>query len=346
MIRDIVRRYNVDALHFDDYFYPYRIPGKEFPDDKSFALYNAGMNRDDWRRSNVDSIITKLSIAIKEERPDCKFGISPFGVWRNKVQDSLGSDTRAGQTNYDDLYADILLWLKNGDIDYVVPQLYWEHGHKAAPYEVLVDWWSKNSFGRQCYIGLGIYKAGSNARWRDKNIIPKQISDSRKYSTIQGQVYFSAKAFLGNINGWSDSLKDHYYKYPALIPPMHWIDSTQPTPPIIAEIYSEKTGNLSQIKINLVNAEREKTIRKFALYAFPSIDSIDISKIPPDIIFPCNADTMSVMIDPQRLIHKSPSQKIFYIGVTTVDKANMESELSMLQKICWSDAKKEWEIVE
>ncbi len=346
VIRDIVRRYNVDALHFDDYFYPYRIPGKEFPDDKSFALYNAGMNRDDWRRSNVDSIITKLSIAIKEERPDCKFGISPFGVWRNKVQDSLGSDTRAGQTNYDDLYADILLWLKNGDIDYVVPQLYWEHGHKAAPYEVLVDWWSKNSFGRQCYIGLGIYKAGSNARWRDKNIIPKQISDSRKYSTIQGQVYFSAKAFLGNINGWSDSLKDHYYKYPALIPPMHWIDSTQPTPPIIAEIYSEKTGNLSQIKINLVNAEREKTIRKFALYAFPSIDSIDISKIPPDIIFPCNADTMSVMIDPQRLIHKSPSQKIFYIGVTTVDKANMESELSMLQKICWSDAKKEWEIVE
>lgn len=346
VIKDIVRRYDVDALHFDDYFYPYRIRGKEFPDDKSFAQYNAGMNRDDWRRSNVDSIIVKLSKAIKEEKPDCRFGISPFGVWRNKEQDSLGSDTRAGQTNYDDLYADILLWLRNGYIDYVVPQLYWEHGHKAAPYEVLVDWWSKNSFGRQCYIGLGIYKAGTNARWRDKNIIPKQIEDSRKYPTIQGQVYFSAKAFLGNINGWSDSLKEHYYRYPALIPPMHWIDSTQPTPPIVAGVTIEKTSNLSLIKLNLVNVEREKTIRKFALYAFSSIDSIDISKLPPDIIFPHSADTMSVTFSPKNLTHKTSSHKDFYIGVTSVDKANMESELSILQKIKWSDAKKDWEVVE
>ncbi len=228
----------------------------------------------------------------------------------------------------------------------MVPQLYWEHGHKAAPYEVLVDWWSKNCFGRQCYIGLGIYKAGSNTRWRDKDIIPRQIEDTRQYPTIQGQVYFSSKAFLGNVNGWSDSLKEHYYKYPALLPPMHWIDSIQPTPPVVAGIFTERSGRTSLVKINLVNIEQEKKIRKFALYAFPSVDSIDISNLAPDIIFPYSSDTMTVSFSPEDLIHKNSSQKSFYIGITSVDNANMESELNILQKVQWSDAKKDWVIVE
>ena len=115
VIRDIVCRYDVDALHFDDYFYPYRIPGKEFPDDASYAKYGNGMSRDDWRRSNVDSIILQLSTMIKEEKKYCKFGISPFCVWRNISKDPEGSETQAGQTNYDDLYADILLWLNTGE---------------------------------------------------------------------------------------------------------------------------------------------------------------------------------------------------------------------------------------
>src|SRR6185436_1156837 len=114
VIRDIVSRYPVDAIHFDDYFYPYRIAGKTFPDDSSYSKYNNGLNKDDWRRSNVDSIIVFLSRAIKEENKHCQFGISPFGIWRNKSQDPDGSDTQGGQTNYDDLYADILLWLKKG----------------------------------------------------------------------------------------------------------------------------------------------------------------------------------------------------------------------------------------
>ncbi|HEU4609833.1 MAG TPA: family 10 glycosylhydrolase, partial [Chitinophagaceae bacterium] len=148
VIRDIVKRYDVDAIHFDDYFYPYRIAGKEFPDNASYARYGNGMSRDDWRRSNVDSIILKLSHAIKEEDPYCQFGISPFGVWRNKSRDPEGSETDAGQTNYDDLYADILLWLKEGWIDYVAPQLYWEFGHPRAAYEVLLKWWNDHTYGR------------------------------------------------------------------------------------------------------------------------------------------------------------------------------------------------------
>jgi uncharacterized lipoprotein YddW (UPF0748 family) len=130
VVRDVVKRYDIDAIHFDDYFYPYHIPGKEFMDTASFRKYGNGMSLDDWRRGNVDSIIRHLSIAIKEENKYCKFGISPFGVWRNNDDDPEGSDTRSSVTNYDDLYADILLWLKNKWIDYVTPQLYWEINKK------------------------------------------------------------------------------------------------------------------------------------------------------------------------------------------------------------------------
>lgn len=223
VVRDMVARYDVDAVHFDDYFYPYRIAGKEFPDDKTYQQYGAGMPRDDWRRSNVDSIIVLLAQTIKTEKPWVKFGISPFGVWRNRDKDSTGSNTRAGQTNYDDLYADIVLWLKKGWIDYVAPQLYWEFGHKAADFETLLDWWSKNSYGRHCYIGLGLYKAGTSAPWRDKNQLPRMIQAIRNTPNVQGAVYFSSKSFVGNPNGWSDSLRLHYYREKAVIPEMGWI---------------------------------------------------------------------------------------------------------------------------
>jgi uncharacterized lipoprotein YddW (UPF0748 family) len=226
VIRDIVKRYDIDGMHFDDYFYPYRVAGKEFPDDLSYKTSGSEMSKDDWRRSNVDSIIFKLSRAIKEEKPNVKFGISPFGVWRNSDKDSLGSATKAGVTNYDDLYANVLLWLKEGWIDYVAPQLYWEIGHKAAPYEILVDWWSKNTYGKHCYIGLGIYRAGSNAAWKDSTLLPRQITMMRSYPEIQGAIYFSSKSFVNNPNGWCDSLQNNYYKIPAMVPPMPWLNNT------------------------------------------------------------------------------------------------------------------------
>ncbi|MBZ5857833.1 glycoside hydrolase family 10 protein [Flavihumibacter profundi] len=223
VVRDMVQRYDVDGVHFDDYFYPYRIPGKEFPDDRTYTQYGNGLSRDDWRRSNVDSIIVQLSKAIKEEKPWVKFGISPFGVWRNSDKDSLGSHTKAGQTNYDDLYADIVLWLKKGWIDYVAPQLYWEFGHKAADFETLLDWWSKNCYGKHCYIGLGLYKAGTNAAWRDPNQLPRMIRAIRSTPNVQGEIYFSSKSFVNNPNGWSDSLRLQYYQQKAGIPVMDWM---------------------------------------------------------------------------------------------------------------------------
>jgi uncharacterized lipoprotein YddW (UPF0748 family) len=216
VVRDIVQRYDVDAIHFDDYFYPYRISGKEFPDTASYALYGKGMSKDDSRRSNTDSVIKMLYTTIKSVKPQVQFGISPFAVWRNKDKDPEGSDTKAGQTNYDDLYADILLWLKKGWIDYVAPQLYFEFGHKAAPYEVLLDWWSKHSYGKNCYIGLGIYRAGSNNAWKDSTLLPRQIKAIRNTKNVQGMIFFSSKSFFNNPNGWSDSLRLNYFREPAI----------------------------------------------------------------------------------------------------------------------------------
>ncbi len=218
IVKDVVKRYDVDAIHFDDYFYPYRIAGKEFPDEAKFRQYGKGMSIEDWRRSNTDSVIFMLYRTIKETNSKCQFGISPFGVWRNSDKDPNGSMTHAGQTNYDDLYADIVLWLKKGWIDYVTPQLYWEFGHKSAPFDVLVDWWSRNTYGKNCYIGLGIYRAGSNEAWRDKTQIPRQIRKIRSTPNVNGMVFFSSKTFEKNPNGWSDSLRLNYFKIPAPTP--------------------------------------------------------------------------------------------------------------------------------
>jgi uncharacterized lipoprotein YddW (UPF0748 family) len=223
VIVDIVRRYPIDGIHFDDYFYPYRVPGLEFPDENSYQKSGSSLSKDDWRRSNVDSVIVQLYRSIKKEKPNCKFGISPFGVWRNNDKDSTGSNTKAGQTNYDDLYADIVLWLKMGWIDYVAPQLYWEFGHKAAPFEVLLDWWSKNSYGKHCYIGLGIYKAGTNLAWQDSTQLTRQMDAIRNTPNIQGEIFFSSKNFIKNPNGWSDSLRTNYYSEPAVVPIMEWL---------------------------------------------------------------------------------------------------------------------------
>jgi len=224
VIRDIVKRYDVDAIHMDDYFYPYRIAGKEFPDEEAYRRSGTHLSKDDWRRSNVDSIIAMLSRAIKQEKPWVKFGISPFSVWRNKDQDPDGSDSKASQTNYDDLYANILLWLKKGWIDYVAPQLYLEIGNSKIPYEKMLDWWSKHTYGRHLYIGQGIYRAGeNNGAWKNPNELPEQIQLLRQYPDVQGSIYFSSKTFDRNPNGWNDSLRNNYYREPAQIPPMDWL---------------------------------------------------------------------------------------------------------------------------
>jgi len=266
VVKDILTRYDVDAIHMDDYFYPYRIAGKEFPDQQTFQKYGNGLSKDDWRRSNCDSIIVQLYRAIRSTNPRVKFGISPFGVWRNKSQDPMGSETKAGQTNYDDLYADILLWLEKGWIDYVTPQLYWERGHKLADYDVLLKWWNDHAYEKQVYIGMGIYRAGNNEAWKNKNELPGQIRELRKYKTTQGSVYFNSRVFEKNPNGWNDSLRNNYYHYPALIPPMPWINNDAPEQPVLhrksaTEIEASYNGNLKLKGFGLFVLPQEKELK-------------------------------------------------------------------------------------
>ncbi|WKN43241.1 glycoside hydrolase family 10 protein [Tunicatimonas pelagia] len=245
VVMDVVNRYDIDGVHFDDYFYPYRIDSLSFLDETSFIRYGEQFDTiADWRRDNVNQFIQSVHDSIEAVKPEIRFGISPFGVWRNAEDDPLGSDSRAAQTSYDDLYADVITWLKNGWIDYVAPQLYFGIGFELADYQKLLDWWVKNTYGRQLYIGHATYKIGlpEDSLWSNPYQIIDQISLNRKSFQVDGSVFFSARSFKENPLGINDHLRSGSFKYPALIPTMPWHRSKRPNPPqnlVIARKRSE-----------------------------------------------------------------------------------------------------------
>jgi uncharacterized lipoprotein YddW (UPF0748 family) len=221
IISEVVDTYEIDAIHFDDYFYPYREPNLEFPDQASYAAYKkSGQSKDDWRRQNVDELILALSETIKSKKPWVQFGISPFGVWRNQSKDPKGSPTQAGQTNYDDLFADVLLWMKNGWIDYLIPQLYWSMEHRLASHRILADWWSNNSYGVPIYLGNGPYKIrdDSDAAWKEPKELITQVHYGRTLPQIQGNAFFSAKSMYQKNQDIAQLLKTEVYDRPVLPP--------------------------------------------------------------------------------------------------------------------------------
>lgn len=235
-IMEVVKHYNLDAVHFDDYFYPYRKPNLEFPDEETFQKHGAEYftDKENWRRYNVDAFVEELSYRIKKEKPFVKFGISPFGVWRNKSKDPEGSNTRAGQTNYDDLYADVLKWLREGWIDYVTPQIYWHIGHSSADYKTLVEWWSKHTYGKHLYIGHSAYKVGGKY-WEKPTELINQLEWNARFPNVKGSMFFSSKSLTANPLGVRDLLRD-YYKDEAVIPKMRWIDNTPPPSPRLSNV--------------------------------------------------------------------------------------------------------------
>jgi uncharacterized lipoprotein YddW (UPF0748 family) len=334
IVRDLVMRYDIDAVHMDDYFYPYRIDGREFPDGASYRKYGNGLSKDDWRRSNCDSIIKLLHETIREASPRVKFGISPFGVWRNKSQTPEGSKTTAGTTNYDDLYADIVLWMKEEWIDYVVPQLYWEINHHLADYKTLVSWWADHSYGTQVFIGHGIYRAGTNTAWRNRKQIPDQIEYLRQFDNIQGSVYFSSKTFESNPNGWSDSLRTRYYKYPALIPPMNWIDSIPPGKPEIvnARESEPKFAGNPFLKIDAELKNPGKPVKGIVVY-FTNTPTV-LGKQPRQVLTGDETGKFTFNIFYNDLPYEWAN---CYIAITTLDKNNNESELSNVVQFIKTD---------
>lgn len=238
VVVDVVRRYDVDAIHFDDYFYPYQIAGQELPDSLEFQLFGGEFYPDhlaDWRRHNVDTIISLLGAAIKAEKPWVKFGISPFGVWRNRCEDREGSETTAGTSNYDGLYADVLLWQQKGWIDYLMPQLYWRESHPAVGFSTLAYWWNDFGFGRHMYVGLAPYrldKKSQHSQWRKEKYLLRQIDLIRELEGLHGFGYFSSKHFFReDLARLNKKLRKKYCQTPALVPEMPWIDSEAPSRP-------------------------------------------------------------------------------------------------------------------
>ena len=230
VVADIVSRYDVDAIHMDDYFYPYPAKGMDFPDDASFARYGGGFtNRADWRRSNVNILIQKIHETIRGLKPWVKFGISPFGIYRNEKNDPLGSKTN-GLQNYADLYADVLLWARNGWVDYNIPQIYWQIGHPAADYETLVKWWAKNTENRPLFIGQSVMNTIQNADPKNPsmNQLPRKMALERAYQTIGGSCQWPASAVVENAGKYRDALVQEYHKYPALVPVFDFMDDKAP----------------------------------------------------------------------------------------------------------------------
>ncbi|SHG20414.1 glycoside hydrolase family 10 protein [Flagellimonas flava] len=221
VILELVDNYQVDAIHFDDYFYPYKIDGEVFNDSLSYKEYGLKeQSLGDWRRSNVDSLIKKTHLAIKKSKPWVQFGISPFGVWKNQDTDPNGSATKAGQTTYEDLYADPLLWVDKGWLDYLVPQVYWSMDYPVASHRIITTWWANKTNNTNLYIGNGTYKIKNNAdkAWKRRNEIPKQLDFARSQSRISGNVFFSAKSLLNKNERVVKSLQRKFYRNPSQNP--------------------------------------------------------------------------------------------------------------------------------
>jgi uncharacterized lipoprotein YddW (UPF0748 family) len=217
-VLDVVRKYDIDAVHFDDYFYPYPESG-DFPDKATYKAYGKGMKLADWRRRNVDTLVQGLSEQIHKAKPWMRFGISPFGVWRNSSSDPAGSDTHALQS-YDDIYGDTRKWIKKGWIDYVTPQLYWAIGDDRADYATLVDWWSKQVAGTKVQLSIGQagYRVGEDATWKKPAELSKHLTLNQRYPAVRGDVFFSAADLAANRRGFAARVRADHYTRPAIPP--------------------------------------------------------------------------------------------------------------------------------
>ncbi|MFI7577867.1 family 10 glycosylhydrolase [Micromonospora sp. NPDC049497] len=240
---EAVRRYDVDGVHFDDFFYPYPEAGQDFPDDAAFARYGRGFpDKDAWRRDNVNTLVREMSERIKAIKPWVKFGISPFGIWRNGRTDPTGSAT-AGLQSYDDIHADTRLWVRREWLDYVVPQLYWHIGFGKADYAKLLPWWASTVEGTrvQLYVGQADYRVGERGAWSDPAELDRQLALNRRHA-VSGSVHFSARQVRADKLGAVTRYSRAHYAAPALVPVMTQLPATPPAAPVVLDGRREDGG--------------------------------------------------------------------------------------------------------
>ncbi|WP_064592205.1 glycoside hydrolase family 10 protein [Streptobacillus moniliformis] len=213
-IEEIVEKYDIDGLHLDDYFYPYPSATLKLGDNvdqKEFEKYGSEYNsRGDWRRDNVNNMIKNLSVSVHKIKPNLSFGVSPFGIWRNYETDARGSKTK-GLQSYDSLYADSLKWMKEGWVDYIAPQIYWNIGFEKADYEELVKWWAEKSkeTNTPLYVGHGVYKYIEPKPWKDSKELEKQLKLNEKYDAVKGSIFFRYGTLLENPSNILDQIEDN-----------------------------------------------------------------------------------------------------------------------------------------
>lgn len=229
-IMDVVRRYDVDGIHLDDYFYPYPESGVDFPDYATYDAYTRSggtLSLGDWRRNNVNQMVERLHTGIQAEKPYVKFGISPFGIYRPGQPPGID-----GLDQYAAIYADPKLWLQRGWVDYIAPQLYWPIDRQAQSYPVLLDWWvSNNPQRRHVYVGNYLSQL-EGAGWPVEEF-EDQVAITRKEAgrLSLGNIFFSMKMFMRNSQGVNDVFKSSIYSQPALPPAMEWLDNQPPDAP-------------------------------------------------------------------------------------------------------------------
>ena len=308
VVHDIISRYDVDAIHMDDYFYPYPVANEEFPDSASYARYGNGMSLGDWRRENVNMLIEDLHADMRATKPWVRLGISPFGIWRNITSDPRGSRTAALQ-NYDDLYADVILWTEKGWVDYMVPQLYWKIEHPRAGYDALIRWWNDNAYGRHLYIGISL---GASVEEPDlaegSNQLTRKIELSRYLDNVNGTCMWPGYTIVRNYKGAADQLIQNEHSKPALIPAYEFIDDIAPA--------KVKGAKMVDGKLEWKRAKTKDPLQEqiyFVVYRFDKGEKVDIEK--GNHILTTTRNTSVEIDDPDAT----------YV-VTDVDRCHNESE--------------------
>jgi uncharacterized lipoprotein YddW (UPF0748 family) len=327
VVMHVVRNYDIDGIHFDDYFYT-NPSTTTYNDDSVYNIHNRGIaNRGDWRRSNVDTLIKKLNDSIQSVKPWVKFGISPSGIWMSQANDATGSNTSAGALQHKkDLYANSKLWLQQGWIDYLAPQVYWYIGQTGSDYNILAPWWSSNNFGRHIYMGQAGYKVGDvaqNAAFAtDKAQIAKQVRLDRSLAGINGQIVYNTTSLRNNPLGFRDSLRLNLYNRPALLPTMLWKDNVPPSPAtsLAGVKLANNTISLTWVNPSAAVAAEMDVVKRFAIYK--GVNTIPDINNPADLIAITNTDVSSYIDTDVSL-----STTYNYV-VTAIDRLYNESVVS------------------
>ncbi len=322
IVANVVREYDVDGIHFDDYFYPYAEAGQVLRDDSTYQANFNGMKKPDWRRDNVTKLVQELRDSIRANKPWVKFGISPFGIWKNQSNDVEGSATNGGQSYYD-LYADTRKWVRDGLIDYIVPQVYFSSEFGRVPYKTLVDWWTRNNGNCHLYIGQGAYRVGRGSErdpgWWRPTEFPDQMRYNRQQKAVMGSVFFSAKSLKNNPLAIRDSLQNNFYRYPALVPTMKWLDSIPPLPPrdLKAAMTAEGIELFWQQSADAMDGDGANS---YVIYRFEGRRPRLYLEDPRYIVAQCMGESSTRFMDKTA----DPKKKYVYV-ITALDRLQNES---------------------